>query len=292
MAKKKTTDLEAPGSLPLARAVTEYWDVLFPDEPEAAIAIPRWIVRLLTGVEPGPAAPGIAPLSGDGAARLEVTLVGLKVELVVSSATSEPKSVGAIGVGSAPLFRTSLGPRYEPHWNERNPVDSLLQAPSKVGNVAAAFAAFELASALVGGRIVKVLGEKLRDGDLVLSGAAANDPFAAPREISAGRLDELTLDIAANIARSARLGQLLLSNVGVRRLVTAGSVAGNSQSLAAADDILVDKMHELLKSGATPSALQAARTLSHMTKGVGSADSKEERLRRRYSRKYGKFPKT
>jgi hypothetical protein len=303
---RKSVHEECPHDLgvPLASSLYEFWDELFPGELAASAALPKWIWAAIAGAERSPHSigPQIAPLATALADKIAVAVSGLTAELSLSGAgglraqrlasdTGESLASAEVWpISRAPLFRSGLSPKYSPEWEQSNPFEKFLDGARGDRWRDEAKALFEHAVHAVGMTIATALRERLIGGQLILSGAIGSDLFAKAQDIPADKVPEALLELASNRVRWSAPGLPPIVNAKIRRAVMAPPKPASSLSLVAPDDILVEKMHAMILSGEATSAIDAARKLVREADGDGTDESKVDRVRRRYSTKYG--PKT
>ena len=295
--EKRLSDL----GVPLALSFCEFWDVLFPGEPVASTALPRWIAGTVAGADLNlhSRGPQIAPLATALADKIVVAVSELTAELSISGAGELPaqrlaadtgeasESAKVWAVGRAPLFRLGLSPKFSPEWHHSNPFERFLEDARGNRWRDEAKALFEHVVHTVGRAIMSALRERLIDSQLILFGAIGSDLVAKAQDIPVDKIPEALLEIASNRVSWSTPVLPLIVSARVRR---ATPEAASNLSLANFDDILVEKMHAMILRGEATSAIDAARKLVRDAEGAGTAESKIDRLRRRYSTKYG--PKT
>ena len=287
--------------VPLSSSLEEFWDALFPGEFGASITLSKWIWGVIAGADQSPHSfgPQITPLSTALADKIVVAVSGLTADLSISEAgellvqrlasggAEAPVSSKVWPKSSAPLFRLGLSPKFSPEWRQSNPFERFLDGARGDRWRDEAKALFEHAVHAVGTTIMSALRGRLIGGQLILFGAIGSDLIAKAQDIPADKIPEALLEMTSNRVMWSTPGLPLIVNARIRR---ATPKAASSLSLANSDDILVEQMHALIRRGEATGAIGAARKLVHEADGDGTDESKVDRLRRRYSTKYG--PKT
>lgn len=287
--KAKANKISADKGAPLSSSVYEFWDLLFPDEPPATVAVSKWVADLVAGVEAAHLKNNqTAPLAEHDARRLAIRIDGLVAELSVRelNETHAPASF------NAPLFRAGLSPLCFPEWEKENPFGRFLADPTRERWCEQSRALFEFAAYEAGKRIMAALQRSLTGGQLILTGAPMLDPFAEAQDIAAHRIPDALLLLAANQVKWTTPGAPTLAHVTIRRAIAPPPDRSGGQSFVAFDQPFVEEMREMILNRKAKNVSAAASLVAHKAKALGEIDSVIVRLRARYREKYPTRSKT